>query len=67
MNVAGHLPKVTPSFFAEFLDHLSPDRLRLLVQPTCVGYAVRKDMNFACLATAPMRIFLEDKNHQIAL
>ena len=35
--VARHLPKVTPRFFAEFLDHLSPDRLSLLDLPTCVG------------------------------
>ena len=41
INMAGYLPKVTPSFFAEFLDHPSPDRLSLLDQPTCVGYAVR--------------------------
>ena len=35
--MARHLPKVTPSFFAEFLEHLSPDRLSLLDQSTCVG------------------------------
>ena len=35
--LAGHLQKVTPSFIAEFLDHLSPVRLSLLDQPTCVG------------------------------
>jgi len=40
----GHLPKVTPRFFAEFLEHSSPDRLGLLDQPTCVGNAVRQDL-----------------------
>ena len=44
---AGHLPKVTPRFFAEFLEHTSHDRLSLLDQPTCVGNAVR--LNIALL------------------
>lgn len=34
---AGHLPKVTPSLFAEFLKPLSLARLGLLDLPTCVG------------------------------
>ena len=41
LNGAGHLPKVTPRFFAEFLEHSSHDRLGLLDLPTCVGNAVR--------------------------
>ncbi len=31
-------PEVTGSFFAEFLKHPSLDRLRVLPQPTCVGF-----------------------------
>ena len=30
-------PKVTDSFFAEFLEDLSLDHLRVLPQSTCVG------------------------------
>gem|GEM_PF-7100278 len=41
MNVAGHLPRVTPRFIAEFLNPLSLVHLSLLDLSTCVGYAVR--------------------------
>ena len=37
LRAVRHLPKVTPSFFAEFLELLSLDHLSLLDQPTCVG------------------------------
>lgn len=41
MAPPGHLPKVTPSFFAEFLDHLSPDRLGALTPAHLCRFAVR--------------------------
>ena len=47
--MAGHLPEVTPSFCAEFLDHPSPDHLSLLDKPTCVGYAVRYYIDLSVL------------------
>ena len=59
--MARHLPKVTPSFFAEFLEHLSPDRLSLLDQPTCVGNEVRQNM------ILPTNLFLQTEKEIIVL
>ena len=64
---AGHLPKVTPSFIAEFLDHLSPVRLSLLDQPTCVGCRYGKIYILSRINSDLMRRFSEVARYQISL
>ena len=46
LRAVRHLPKVTPSFFAEFLELLSLEHLSLLDQPTCVGMRYGKNISF---------------------
>ena len=63
-SVVRHLPEVTPSFFAEFLNHLSPDHLSLLDQPTCVGLRYGKICVFYPYGYI-MKLFLETETFQI--
>ncbi len=61
-----HLPKVTPSFFAEFLDPLSPDRLGLLDLPTCVGLRYGNICVLLTRSASIMRLFSEAESDHIA-
>ncbi len=53
MTRQGISHRLRPAFVAEFLEHSSPDRLGILYQSTCVGYAVRQDL------TLPTNFFLQ--------
>ena len=59
--MAGHLPKVTPSFFAEFLKPLFPIRLGILAPAHLCRFAVRKEKALSA------NLFLEAEKSQIAI